>query len=303
MVARLRDDLVVRSARWIWDTRWRRLTASVRESALRFPLTFPDRQRTGDRIAMRFGRLAPIWCPVCGRLATAAGFAPQVLQLRDSGRCTACGATNRQRQLGAVTCYWASRIIARPVRALAELSALPWPRVYNTEASGPVHEAMKGSTTYIASEYLGPSVRPGTVVDGKRHEDLAGTSIADGVVDLVLTSDVFEHLPDPYAAHREVGRILCPGGVHVFTVPFDQTSLRDDVRAVVHDGEIRHVAEPLYHHDPLRPGVGTLVYTVFGLETLLRLDELGFDPFLYQLHDPLLGIVGPNAIVLAARKR
>jgi 2-polyprenyl-3-methyl-5-hydroxy-6-metoxy-1,4-benzoquinol methylase len=38
--------------------------------------------------------------------------------------------------------------------------------------------------------------------------------------DLVITSDVFEHLPDVAPAVREILRTLKPGGAHIFTVPW-----------------------------------------------------------------------------------
>ena len=56
-------------------------------------------------------------------------------------------------------------------------------------------------------------------------------SYDDASIDLILSSDVFEHVPDPYRAHAEVHRVLRPGGHHVFTVPFHQHAHLDDVRA------------------------------------------------------------------------
>lgn len=42
-------------------------------------------------------------------------------------------------------------------------------------------------------------------------------------------SEVFEHIPFPYIAHRGVYRILRLGGEHVFTVPFVLDSEEDDI--------------------------------------------------------------------------
>src|SRR5439155_20969582 len=93
-----------------------------------------------------------------------------------------------------------------------------------------------------------------------------------------------------------------PGGRHVFTVPFHQPEFLDDVRARSgSDGEPALLADPIYHDDPVRPG-GVLVYTIFGLEMLVRLAELGFSTRMYALWDPLHGILGPNALVFEAVK-
>jgi hypothetical protein len=68
------------------------------------------------------------------------------------------------------------------------------------------------------------------------------------------------------------------------------------------DGEIELLADPIHHDDPVRPE-GVLVFTIFGLQMLLRLDELGFETRFYRLYQPERGIVGPNALVFDAVRR
>ncbi len=46
--------------------------------------------------------------------------------------------------------------------------------------------------------------------------DLAHLPLADGVVDLVVSQSVFEHLVDPEAVYRELARVLRPGGAVIF---------------------------------------------------------------------------------------
>lgn len=43
--------------------------------------------------------------------------------------------------------------------------------------------------------------------------------IADGAYDSVLCLEVLEHVPDPFQAMAEIGRILAPGGTLVLSVP------------------------------------------------------------------------------------
>jgi len=113
---------------------------------------------------------------------------------------------------------------------------------------------------------------------------------------------VFEHIPDPYRAHQQVHRILKPGGRHVFTVPFHPQGFLDESRAK-HDakGNPVFLAPPIYHDDPLST-TGVLVYTIFGLEMLVRLRQIGFLTNLFHLSAPWLGIIGPNALVFDALK-
>ena len=68
------------------------------------------------------------------------------------------------------------------------------------------------------------------------------------------------------------------------------------------DGAIEHLAEPIYHDDPI--GVGeVLVFTIFGPQMLDRLAEIGFSTRMYHLWKPWRGIVGPDVFVFDAAKR
>jgi ubiquinone/menaquinone biosynthesis C-methylase UbiE len=46
------------------------------------------------------------------------------------------------------------------------------------------------------------------------------------LIDADARKQVLDHIPSPYQAHRELYRILKPGGSHVFTVPFSPVSGR-----------------------------------------------------------------------------
>jgi ubiquinone/menaquinone biosynthesis C-methylase UbiE len=123
-------------------------------------------------------------------------------------------------------------------------------------------------------------------------------------LDFVLSADVLEHIPQPYAAHREVYRILKPGGRHIFTVPFYQTRCVDERRAEIdEEGNIRHLLEPQCHSDPVRPAAGILVFTIFSLQMMTELEGIGFETRFYQLFSPWYGILGDNALVFEAVKR
>lgn len=252
-------------------------------------------------VKWRWARIA--YCLVCGRVGR---FAIEHDNLRETARCSHCGAINRQRQIAYVICASLSEVLGRRVTSLRQLAACDGDRIviYNTETAGPVHAALSKARQYLCSEYVGPEFSSGAVVNGVPHQDLMRLSYPDDSIDLVLSSDVFEHIPRPYLAHGEVYRVLRQGGRHIFTVPFYQTEFADETRAVVQeDGTPLFVKAPLYHHDPIRPNQGALVYTIFALEMLVKLDRIGFTTHLYRLHHPLLGLLGPNALVFEAVKR
>lgn len=232
-------------------------------------------------------------CTVCGESVRFDLFDDN---LRESGRCPCCGSSNRQRQLA----WMFRREIG--LRLGGPLVVPDGMVVYNTEANGALHTALKEQAAYECSEYWGEKSEYGTMVGGVRNEDLQALSFGDEVFDIVLSSDVFEHIPAPYIAHREVFRVLKHGGRHIFTVPYGEASLRDDVRASLVNGKTVHHAKALYHGDPVRPGEGVLVWTIFGQEMLVRLKEIGFNTELWRIEEPECGILGAGADVFIARK-
>jgi predicted SAM-dependent methyltransferase len=55
------------------------------------------------------------------------------------------------------------------------------------------------------------------------NQNLECLTFADESLDLVITSDVMEHARLDDRAHREIYRVLKPGGIYIFTVPHDRT--------------------------------------------------------------------------------
>jgi hypothetical protein len=233
-------------------------------------------------------------CPVCSAETRFENFTDNP---RESGTCTNCGSFNRQRQM--------AHFIRRQFGLGSDVPFRfpPGVVIYNTETTGALHKQLLSSASdYVSSEYFGPQFVSGQEVGGRRHEDLQRLSFADDSIDLILSSDVMEHVPEPYTAHREIFRTLKPGGRHIFTVPFDADRAQDNIRAKLVDGEIVYLAEQLFHGDPVRPEEGVLVWTIFGLAMLVRLEELGFEVSAWNLHEPDLGIIGPHALIFEAMK-
>jgi SAM-dependent methyltransferase len=109
---------------------------------------------------------------------------------------------------------------------------------------------------------------------------------------------VFEHIPDPETAEREVIRILKPGGVYCFTVPLHPRADEDIVLARSRaDGTTEHLAPPTYHGDPLRPE-GVLVYRIFSVPAMTnRFARLGAKCRTYRLWSKHFGLLGPDCFI------
>ena len=267
----------------------------LREATL-FPIARAERRRFPDRL-MGYLPAVPAWCTVCGQPSV---FRRKGDNYRETLTCARCRSINRHRQIA----YVITRGVRPRQSSLARLARdLPL-AVYNTEARGAIHETLKSMSGYACSEFFSPETEPGSMVDGTMHQDLQRLSFADGSFDLVITGEVFEHVPHPYRAHSELHRVLRPGGRHVFSVPFHANHFRDQVRAIPgSDGAPEFLMDPIYHHDPVNPVPGALVYTIFSIEMLSKLDAIGFHTNLYHLYDPRFGIYGSNAFIFEAIKR
>ncbi len=143
-------------------------------------------------------------------------------------------------------------------------------------------------------------------MNGIRHEDLQNTSFLDNTFDIVISSEVFEHIPDPYIAFAEVYRILKPGGAHVFTVPFVLSAQSDIIMSrldrngtpVDGPGLPPHYVPPLFHLDPLR-AKGILVLKIFGQEMITKVCLIGFNVETLSLQNLEYGVAGTAIVCIA----
>lgn len=217
------------------------------------------------------------------------------------------GTINRHRQ---AVCALSLSIFAHPHATLAEIAAYintHQLKVYVAEAHSPFGRFLREYLelgALVCSEYFGAEHRSGDVVNEVLHQDLQRTSFADETFDIVLTFDVFEHIPDAPAAEREVVRILKAGGIYCFTVPFMPESEHDLILAELDEtGELKHYAEPQYHGDPLRQDEGILVYRLFSYNDLKRrFEELGCSFTTYRFWSKALGILDDEGWVHVVKK-
>jgi SAM-dependent methyltransferase len=153
------------------------------------------------------------------------------------------------------------------------------------------------------SEYFGAARALGEIVDGIPHVDLQNAPFPDERFDVVLTSDVMEHVPDPERAEREIVRMLKPGGAYCFSAPFNPQLADDEIWAELRDdGQIVHLRPPVYHLDPCSPN-GVLVYRIFSQPGLRRrFEKMGCEFATFRVWSKALGIIGDNAWIHVVRK-
>ena len=244
---------------------------------------------------------------LCNLTAAETDFSISSDNLREDVVSQTTHSINRHRQ---VVCALSMALFGYPHASLAEITAhvnRRALRAYSAEANSALFLFLKqhmNPDLFTYSEYFGEEHQSGAVVNGVIHQDLQQTSFEDESFDVILTCEVFEHIPDAHRAEREVVRILKPGGVYCFTVPFIPHGEHDLVLAEkTPDGKIRHFEEPQYHGDPLRPEEGILVYNIFSFNDLKRrFEALGCRFSTYRFWSKSLGILGNNGWVHVVRK-
>ena len=150
----------------------------------------------------------------------------------------------------------------------------------------------------LASEYVTADFARG---DCDLRLDLCSMpAIPDQSFDTLIACDVLEHVPDDYAAFREMARVLAPHGVAILTVPQkdppsstdEDSSITDEAQRLARFGQKDHVR--MYGDDFAErvAAAGFLVKT---------LDKQAFPPQIvarHILHPPL-----PNPSPLATNFR
>jgi hypothetical protein len=207
--------------------------------------------------------------------------------LRDQYKCAKCGSIPRLRALFTVV-----NQIYPEWRKLS---------IHESSPAGSLSAKMaRECPAYLASHFF-PDAPRGQEHNGFRCEDLLNLTFPDESFDLVITSDVLEHVPNVAVAIREIVRTLKPGGAHIFTVPWFRKN-KTLVRAEIRDGTLHHLEKPDYHGNPVSDE-GSLVFTEWGRELPFWLQEWGQVPVnIYAIRDRFLGIDGEFLEVFVQQK-
>lgn len=148
------------------------------------------------------------------------------------------------------------------------------------------------SATIIGSEYFGFEHQSGEVINGIRHEDAMAMSFADQSIDLIMSNDVYEHVPNFKIALKEANRVIKPGGKLVFSIPFYANRQETEYRAVLENGQIKHLLDEQYHGNPML-NKGSLVFNDFGWDILDACQAAGFqDAYVLAYYSIYYGNIG-----------
>ena len=229
-------------------------------------------------------------CNVCGKHVP---FFCQDLSLpRESLICGECGSTSRYRSIAKGILRAVDELTGVRAKCLADLTKnrsdkmlrvydtqIP---IYTTHVSYPIPDVLAGcswidvqESVYRPAEPWGKPIAPRIT-----NQNLEELTFSDDYFDIVITSDIMEHVRLDNKAHREIQRILRTGGVYIFTVPHFRHNRETVKRILIVDprdaSRDEFVYKPEYHRDPNATDDKSLVYRVYGTDLDEELEALGF---------------------------
>ncbi|MDD5748226.1 MAG: hypothetical protein PHP64_04120 [Actinomycetota bacterium] len=137
------------------------------------------------------------YCCICGRQTYFMGVEKIA---RSSFWCSSCSSNARNRSL--------ANAIMEQLKA-SQPSLREWLkspdaqklRVWQLQANGPLHWALHELPGHVPSEYI-EGIESGMQKMGIRCEDVMCSSFESETLDLIISEDVMEHIPDLYTAQR-----------------------------------------------------------------------------------------------------
>jgi SAM-dependent methyltransferase len=253
-------------------------------------------------------------CNICGERTRFSYSDPALF--RESLLCGSCRATSRYRSIarGLLIAFerlagvQAGSLAGLPRRAPRSLAVYDTQVPFDNGASAyPIPRRLEALpwvdlhlSTWRPSEPEGASLAPRTT-----NQNLERLTFPDASFDVVVTSDVMEHVRLDDLAHREIRRVLRPGGFYVFTVPHFRD--RETVVRV-------HIADPAdpsrdedllpreYHGDANSEEGRALAYRGYGTDLDETLARLGFEVSYEKADYPELGILNTELFLCRAAR-
>ncbi len=187
---------------------------------------------------MRIPATTKNYCSVCGaapkiwiekrvindKLASDWSLSPSLrkkIDLRESSICPNCGNSRRTRVLAQ------SILKTSPTNQMNLIGWISYANKRNLKVAeingcGQLHQYLKGLKHLSYSEYVPAEnlkTRVKNLLKGISNQDICNLSYKNNQFDLVIHSDVLEHVPDYQKAISECKRILKPTGICLFTTP------------------------------------------------------------------------------------
>jgi len=233
-------------------------------------------KRDGDRICPACGRGLAFNMhqnTICRELADDWNLSDAELAFfsrREGASCRSCGLSIRLLTFSEALLKTAAKRFGVKCKTLSRLlrnRKFRNLKIANISGCGGISNLLKRSCRHVSySEYSPADPRI-------HHEDITHLTYEDQSFDLVVNSDVLEHVYDYKKALREISRVLKDRGAFVFTVPIIW-GRKTKNRARIEEGHVVHVESPSYHGKYALKKEDYLVFWEFGDDFLLDVKEV-----------------------------
>ena len=195
--------------------------------------------------------------------------------LRENYRCKKCKASLRYREQARLVLKYFSKEGSIHLSELCQEEEFQTLRIYEPGLIGPFRRCFRALSGYRSSGFWS-DVKPGDWKGDVQCQNLMQLTYGNASFDLVLTSDIFEHVRRPFEGFREVNRVLKDGGFHIFSIPVKRPMPSGTVSRVdtTSTGDFPILPEH-YHSAPM--GGRSLVYTDFGEDMRQIMSADGID--------------------------
>ena len=225
-------------------------------------------------------------CNICGWRGTFS----RVEDGREGFVCGNCSASSRHRAVIDAL----RRVLGAPAIPLYAWEKSPSTVILESSARGSYPVMLRDKFTYHATEYDPEKIAGGAAPE--KFADFQRLGFEADSIDIVIASEVFEHVRRDDLGFAEIYRVLKPGGSLVLTVPYDHTMEKTVQRIDTTGPEDRHLMEPEYHGG----GGHTLTYRNYGRDLAARLTQAGFAVARLSVDDPARGIT-PQYLFVASK--
>ena len=163
-------------------------------------------------------------------------------------------------------------------------------RILDSDSFSAINRVLRGMPGYKHSQFV-PTGRNGeALADGSINVDLEEMPFPADSFDIIMTSDVMEHVLRDDRAHEEIFRCLAPGGTYLFTVPYDPT-LSGHRRLTQLAGDTYFILERHIHGDP-HSASGIIAHRIYGGPLSQDLQAFGYSVRFEMVDCPANGIFG-----------
>jgi len=132
------------------------------------------------------------------------------------------------------------------------------------------------------NSFFWDDVETGTLRDGVQCQNLEALTFESDSLDLIISSDIMEHVRKPWKAFEEIHRVLKPGGKHVFSIPVQKPlPLKCIDRVDTTTEQDVFIVDAHYHGDGI--GGKSLVYIDYGWDIVGKLSSMGYT---VSVHSP-----------------